>query len=213
VNDGFNATPSPEYSAAKAALEAARQQYSKAVDWLCACDANDPDYKRADAECRRMRVVFQDAQRALDATPDEQYLNEVRKDEHAAFDRVHDDELARRGRQIAAITIDIDFSQYPTIDKALDDTSEGTVMLDPAGHNHPPFLLLADTRKVSAAQLVETLRWLAERISENGLSVHNSRSPLNRRSYTDWWVDEFPDGRLRHEFFRNGDPSDDDLHA
>ncbi len=209
MNDTFDTTPSPEYIAAKQAMEAARHQFRQTQERAVArgvLPINDPDFNRA---CEGLDAAV----KSLNATPEKQFLDEIEAAEVAASDRFFNDELARRGRQITALYVETDFGKYETMDAALYQTGLCYKMTDPQRYTGmqlsiaqlAPITVVADMRRLSAAQLVGILRWMADQIDENGVPVYNRPAP-SEKYCPDWWADEFPDGRLRHSCYRNSDP-------
>jgi hypothetical protein len=192
MNDAFDIAPSPEYLAAKAELDAAQ------AEWHDMCVRHVWTGNFDDAAAKRNTERIGAAWDALRATPDQRYLGEIQKAERAADDRFHNNELARRGRQTAALSIETDFSQYATTAEALYNTGLSTRMLDNGFAD--PVVVVADMRRLTAAQLVQALRWFADEIEENGVSVYNGRAPIDGYCQ-DWWANELPDGTLRHRFY------------
>jgi hypothetical protein len=185
------AAPSPEYTAAKAALDAAEREFKetqkRALD-RGVYPSDDADFKRA---CKRLDAALA----ALQATPDQQYLEEVTKAEHEAADRFLDGVLLERGRQTAVLSI----SQYPTTDEALDHTGLASRMVEQ--RYAESISVVADMRRLNAAQLVRSLRWLADQVESGGVSVYHGQTPI-AGWLPDWWADEFPDGHIRHHFYQ-----------
>ncbi len=208
----FDTTPSSEHIAAKNAVEAASHQFRQAQESAHARGVwpiNDPD-------CMRASQMLDTACKALNATPEQKFLDEVQAAEDAATDQFFNDELVRRGRQITALFFDTDLSRYATMEAALDATGLSYRMIEPLRHTTieastaglSPLTVLADMRRLSAAQLVRILRWMADEIVENGVAVYNGPAP-SEKFCPDWWAHEFPNGKLHHVCYPRPKDGDD----
>jgi len=195
----FNTKPSPEYARLKAELDALEKEsddlYRRHRDsdaWI------EPwgDLKRQITEIHA----------ALQETPEQQYLNQIRAEEMAAHDRETAAELERRGRMVSVLSLNPDGEDL--------DLAAGTHYFSSAVLNHglvpvdpdTPLMVVADMRQMSPAQVANCLRMMAKRIEEDDMLVCRGPVPewWNRNANFDdseWWADERTDGTFRHSRF------------
>jgi hypothetical protein len=133
---------------------------------------------------------------ALDATPEQQFLNDVRDAEQRAYEQNMAAELARRGRMTTGLHL---APEGRSIDDAIMDRAFASVAVEV--RTGEPLVVVADMRMMSAAQVAKCLREMANHIEEDGIAVYHG--PWPDGSDDEWWVDEGVDGMLSHLRFRS----------
>jgi hypothetical protein len=165
----------PAYAAAQAKHEAARRAHMAA---------------RTPAEERAALAALTVANAELDADPHHQWLQDVRRDEHAAFEK----RLSMQPRTVTCLSI---ANQKGDFDHPLLITQNFPEPLFDSVPDNGNILIVMDARRTSAAQALRLLRAAILSIEENGICVSIAPSPFipDRLLY----VDERPDGSFRCE--------------
>jgi hypothetical protein len=173
----FNIQPSAEFIRLTAERDELKQQFLQPNLSIEQCHAISDQLARVHA--------------ALDATPEQQFLNDVRDAEHRAYEQNMAAELARRGRMTTGLHLAF---EGQSIDDAIMRQAFTSVAVE--GRTGEPLVVVADMRMMSAAQVAKCLRRMADHIEQDGIAVYHG--PWPNDSECDWWVDEQVDGMLSH---------------
>lgn len=160
--------PSAQYTKLKLARDAARDRFRATEN---------------DDEQEQLWDAYIDAVRALNATPEAQYLAEMQALERQSIDGLLTNEARRRGRMTSMLSLD-------------DDGRLASTVIPERAIGKAAITVLADMRQLTAAQVANALQAMAAKIEADGIVVYRGTHPLC--SDGDWLVDECVDGRLMH---------------
>jgi hypothetical protein len=140
-------------------------------------------------QCQAISDQLANVHAALAATPEQQFLAEVRDAEHQAYEQNLAAELARHGRMTIGLRL---AAERQSLDEAIMDQAFSSVAIDEAMDE--PLVVVADMRMMSAAQVAQCLRAMADSIEDDGLAIYCG--PSSDGSGDEWWCKERVDGTL-----------------
>jgi hypothetical protein len=189
----FDHEPSEAYRQLTARIAALHEQLESA--------RGRDDASRAE----RLRILGElgAAERVREATPEAHYLAEMMATEWPARQALLKERFAKIGRRVSLIYLG---GEHRTADEAIENGGMTSTVIDP-----PPDLthfvaVAADTREMTAAQLVRALRHIADAIERDGLMLAHEFVQVRPvdADISEWMVEESMTGEVSHRLWPPG---------
>lgn len=138
-------------------------------------------------------VRYQNALAAIEATPEQAFLNDVKVDEIAATCAFLDGEVDKRGRQTALLFLES--REGIAVDTIICNGQPGIAVFPTQSTGNRILTVAADMSKLTAAQVAASLRMLADYVAKNPIPIYGGVHPL---SGGQWITEEWITGEKRH---------------